>query len=64
MGITIQIQKFLGMTWDGHEFLDALSNQTVFEQFKTELKKVKSMPFKVAFEVLLKLSSKHILGDI
>lgn len=54
---------FNEITWEGHEFLDALKNDTVYSKFKKVLnEKGKSIPFKVAEELLLKLSSAHFLS--
>lgn len=56
---------FVEMKWDGYEFLEALQNDSVFEKFKAVLKeKGGNIPFKIAEELLLKLSSTYFLNGV
>lgn len=55
---------FIEMTWEGYEFLDALKNETVFKKFKNILKeKGQNIPFKVASELLMQISTNYFLGS-
>jgi hypothetical protein len=62
MGPDFESAIFIEMKWEGYEFLDALKNDTVFKKFKSVLaEKGKEIPFKVAQELLLKISTNHFL---
>lgn len=46
------------LTWDGHEFLDAIRNDTVWSKLKTKLKEQGgNIPFHVVKELAAKFSS-------
>lgn len=54
--------RFIEMKWEGYEFLDALQNDSVFHKFKDVLsEKGKSIPFKIAQELLMKISANYFL---
>lgn len=50
------------LTWQGHEFLDAIRNETVWEQVKEEIKKKGvSTPFDVLKDLAVKLTASLVM---
>jgi hypothetical protein len=53
-----------GLTWDGHEFLDAIRNDTVWNKTKRVIAdKGGSIPFDVLKDLALKFTRTHFLGS-
>jgi hypothetical protein len=47
-----------GLTWKGHEFLDLIKNDEIWNQAKEIMHKTGGMNFQVLFQVLLELTIK------
>ena len=53
-----------GLTWDGHEFLEAARNDTIWQKAKSRLtERVGGVPFDVMFALLLDIAKRQVLGD-
>ena len=48
------------LTWDGHEFLEAARNESVWNQAKAKVGKAGSWTFELLFKVLTTLAAKKI----
>lgn len=56
----IQVYPF-GLTWQGHEFLDAMKNQSVFSKVKEKLRgKLDDIPFVLLKELALKFAREQL----
>ncbi len=52
------------LTWNGHEFLEAARNDTIWQRAKTRMaEKVGGMPFDVMLALLLETAKRQVLGD-
>jgi DNA-binding transcriptional ArsR family regulator len=56
----IRVYPF-GLTWQGHEFLDAMKNQSVFSKVKEKLRgKLDDIPFVLLKELALKFAREQL----
>lgn len=52
------------LTWQGHEFLDAAKNDTIWNSVKTKLKEQgANIPFDVLKELLKQAAKKYFMGQ-
>lgn len=55
---------FTGLTWEGHDFLDAARNETVWQSTKkTILEKGGGMALEVVKAVLVETAKRYVLGQ-
>lgn len=54
------------LSWDGHEFLAVMSNDTVFKQLKSALnaKDIAGLPLRMVYEVGLDLTKQWLKGKL
>ncbi|MCD8510125.1 MAG: DUF2513 domain-containing protein [Bacillus sp. (in: Bacteria)] len=53
------------LTWDGHEFLDSIRNDNVWNEVRKHVKeKGGSIPLEVLKALAVKISTKYFLGDL
>ena len=53
-----------GLTWDGHEFLEAARSDTLWERAKALMaEKGGGASFEVMLALLIELTKRHVLGD-
>jgi len=51
-----------GLTWDGHEYLDLMKDESAWEQAKEMMKKTGGMAFEILIRVLLEIAAKAVTG--
>lgn len=49
-----------GLTWNGHEFLDAVRNDTIWHQVKAEVNRLGSLPIELVKTLTIKVVAKHM----
>ncbi len=53
-----------GLTWDGHEFLEAARDDTVWQKAKARVaEKIGGMPFDVMLALLRETAKRQVLGE-
>ena len=53
-----------GLTWNGHEFLEAARDDTVWQKAKARVaEKIAGMPFDAMLALLLEIAKRRVLGD-
>lgn len=53
-----------GMTWDGHDFLDACRNEGIWEKAKEKLRTIgNDVPIEVIKAVLIEIMKKQLVGS-
>jgi hypothetical protein len=61
-GVDIQVKN---LTWEGHEFLDASRNISVWQKAKKKFgSEFKTIPFQILKEVLIELTKEYHEGGI
>ena len=53
-----------GLTWDGHEFLEAARDDTVWQKAKARVaEKIGGMPFDIMLALLREIAKRQVLGE-
>ena len=50
----------IGLTWQGHEFLDSARDETLWKEAKRQLKNMGSISLQVLLQILLKLAESQV----
>ncbi len=53
-----------GLTWKGHEFLDLMRGESIWEQAKDTMKKTGGMAFEILIKVLIETATKAAMGQL
>jgi len=61
---TPEYRVVYGLTWQGHDFLDLMKKDKVWEKAKDQMKKTGGMAFEVLVKVLIETATKAALGQM
>jgi hypothetical protein len=61
---SLRYRHIVGLTWNGHEFLDLMREDTIWNRAKEVMKKTGGMAFEVLLKVLLEYATSSALGRI
>ena len=56
--------SIMGLTWEGHEFLDLMKQDSVWNRAKSAMKETGGMAFEVLLKVLVETATKTALGQL
>jgi len=57
-------RNVVGLTWNGHEFLELMKGDTTWNNAKDAMKKTGGMAFEVLLKVLIETATKAALGQL